>query len=386
MTRIAIPALPQLLPSSTDLVDLRLHEIPMDGYFPPQVFANGLAGAFQLRSLSIHFLSFPPRRAFVVLPPPAGHHIVLPVLTSFKYRGISKYLDDFVARIDAPRLGDIDITFFSQPTMDASQLGQFIERIGMTTALSEADVQATAHAISISFKNSKNSTPFQLQISCKQLDWQLSSMAQVCTNFFPFVFGVRRLVFNTNGWSRGKDDVNGEQWLQLVRSFGGAKTLSIASEFATGLLCSLRPADEGNATDTTILISLCNLRVKQPVPLDWPFWDAANSLFTSRRLSGHPIELLFVCPDCNTTGFTSHGLKEHLVSQHACKIVCSYCSDFQFTGAYIHQFQEHLGLKHPEVAENDELVSLHPSLWTNLHWDTLAHRHGTLCKKRSSLP
>ena len=225
----------------------------MAGYFSPQVFANVLSGASHLRSLSLHFLSFPPRRNYVGLPPPGGHRIVLPALTCFKYRGISKYLDSFVARIDAPRLRDIDITFFSQPTMDASQLGRFIERIEMQTSLSEADIQASAHAISISFKNPSTSTRLRLQISCKQLDWQLSCMAQVCDQFSPFLFGVQHLVFNTNDLSSGQDDVDGEQWLQLVRSFGGARTLSIAGELSTGILCALRPVDEGYTTDTTVL-------------------------------------------------------------------------------------------------------------------------------------
>ncbi|KAN0127717.1 hypothetical protein V8E53_014494 [Lactarius tabidus] len=153
VTKITIPTLPQLLSSSTDLVDLQLHEIPMAGYFPPHTFANVFSGASHLRSLSFHFLSFPPRRNYVGFPSPGAHRIVLPALKCFKYRGISKYLDSFVARIDAPRLKDIDITFFSQPTMDASQLGQFIRRINMQTSLTEVEVQTSAHSISISIKN-----------------------------------------------------------------------------------------------------------------------------------------------------------------------------------------------------------------------------------------
>ena len=118
-----------------------------------------------------------------------------------------------MARIDAPRLGDIDLTFFSQPTIDASQLGQFIERIGMKTALNEADIQGSVHAISISLKSLSTSTRLRLQIPCKQLDWQLSSMTQVCDQLFPIAFGVQHLVLNTNDWSSGKDDVHSEQWL-----------------------------------------------------------------------------------------------------------------------------------------------------------------------------
>ena len=376
VTGIAIPTLPRLL-SSTYLVDIQFHEIPMAGYFSPQAFVNALTGASHLKSLSLHFLSFPPRRNHVGLPPPGGHRIVLPALTCFEYRGISKYLDSFVAGIDAPHLRNIDITFFHQPTVDASQLGQFIERIGIKTVLREADIQAAVDAVSISFKTSSTSTRLRLQIPCKQLDWQLSSMTQVCDQFSPFLFGVQHLVFNTNGFSSDQD-VDDEQWLQLIRSFGGTRTLSIAGKFTTRILCVLQPADEGYTSNTTVLPALRNLRVRKPGTLDWPFWNGAQTLITSRGLSGHPKELWFECPHCDDPGFMSHGLKEHLLARHSYRIVCSYCDDSRFTLANIHPFQEHLRSEHPEVVQNDVLISQPPTTLTPLQMDTLANRHGSL--------
>jgi hypothetical protein len=208
MTRFTI--LPQLS-SAKGLVDLQLLEIPIAEHLPPNMFANVLSGASQLQALSLHFLSFPPHQSYVGLPPPGGHWIVLPSLTSFKYRGISKYLDSFVAIINTPHLRNIDITFFSQPTMDALQLGQFIEQIGMHTSFTEADIQATAHAISISFKNSRPSTCLRLQISCTQLDWQMSSMAQVCDQFSLFLIGVQLLLFGSKDFQSDKGDIDSEQ-------------------------------------------------------------------------------------------------------------------------------------------------------------------------------
>ena len=196
-TRIAFPSFPQLLLPSRDLVDLQLHEIPSAGYFSPEAFANALSGMTQLRTISLHFLSLPPRRSHLSLPSPPGERVVLPALTCLKYRGTSKYLDNFVAGIDAPRLGDIDITLFSQPTMDASQLGRFIERIEMQTSLTQADIGTSAHAIFVSFTDSSASTPLRLQISCKLLDWQLSCMAQVCDRLSPSLFHVNNLGINT---------------------------------------------------------------------------------------------------------------------------------------------------------------------------------------------
>jgi hypothetical protein len=189
-TGIGFPSFPQLLSPCLGLVDLRLHDIPRAGYFPPDAFANAVSGMTQLEYISLQFYSFPRHRNFLRLPLP-GQRIILPALTCLKYRGISKYLDSLVARIDAPRLRDIEIIFFSQPTMDASQLGQFIERIETPTLLSHAVVESSAHSISISFPNPSTSTPLRLQISCKQLDWQLSALAQVCDQFSPLLFRVQ---------------------------------------------------------------------------------------------------------------------------------------------------------------------------------------------------
>jgi hypothetical protein len=377
VTRITIPSLPQLLSSSTDLVDLQLHEIPVAGCFPPQEFANALSGASQLRSLLLHFLSCPPRRNYLGLPP-TGPCIVLSALTRFKYRGISKYLDSFVAKIDARRLRDIDVTFFSQPTMDASQLGQFVERTEMQTPLTEAEMQISAHAISISFQNSVTSTRLRLQISCTQLDWQLSSMAQVCDQFSPLLSGLKHLVFNSGDFPSSQGDVEGHQWLQLVRPFGGVITLSIDGELSTGIFCALRQADEGYTTDPIVLPGLRHSLVRNPMPLDSPFCDAAQSLITSRGLSFQYIysELQVLCHICNTS-FTTRKLKEHLAARHAYEIDCSYCSDFRFTLAYIRRFQEHLRRNHPEVARDDELIWQDSTL-TFLQRDTLAKQHSSL--------
>ena len=91
LTRAAIPALPELLSPSRGLIDLQLHKVPSLGYFYPDAFANALSGMTHLRSLSLHFLSFPPPRNYAGLPPQSGERIVLSALTCLKYRGTSKY-------------------------------------------------------------------------------------------------------------------------------------------------------------------------------------------------------------------------------------------------------------------------------------------------------
>ena len=358
-TGIAIPALPQLLSPSTGLVDLQLHEIPTVGYFPPDAFANALAEMTQLETLSLHFLSLPPRRNFVGLPLPSWERVVLPSLTCLKYRGTSKYLDSFVARIDAPRLRDIDIIFFSQPTMDASELGRFIERIELWTWVSRADVQISADSISITFPNPRTSTYLRLGISCEQLDWQLSSMTQICSHFSSFLFRVEDLRISSTE-SPTEDTVPVEQWPELIRAFGSAKDFRLDGVLAQDIMLALHLADGGHATDTTILPSLRDLGVLKPMYVNDALWSAVQSFTASRLLSGRrPInlELKAFCKTCYVRFTQQQELKRHLVDKHSYRILCPYCIDFECKPGYNNPFREHLARKHAEVARTHALIS-----------------------------
>jgi len=290
-TRIAFPSFSQLLSLSQDIVDLQLHEIPSVGYFSPEAFANALSGMTQLGKLSLHFLSLPPRRHrdYLGLPPPPGQRVVFPALTCLKYRGTTKYLDSLVARIDAPGLVDVDITFFSQPTMDASQLGRFIDRIEILGPNSRANIRISEHAISICFTHPGAPTRLELRISCEQLDWQLSSMAQICDQFSPFLVRVEDLDIETTKPSTGQeDDMDGEQWPELIRSFDGAKDFRVAGELATVILRALCQAD---GERTAILPALRDLCVPELRSAYGRLWEAASSFIASRWTSGTSVHV-----------------------------------------------------------------------------------------------
>jgi hypothetical protein len=52
--------------------------------------------------------------------PPLPTCTLLPVFTTFHFKGVSKYLpvEDLMAQIDAPLLNDLEITFFHQLVFD----------------------------------------------------------------------------------------------------------------------------------------------------------------------------------------------------------------------------------------------------------------------------
>jgi hypothetical protein len=146
-TRIAFPALLQLLHPSRNLVDLQLHEFLYPCHFSPEKFVAALSGMAQLRSLSLHF--FP--TADYVAPPPQSSDsecFVLPLLTRLDFRGSSQYLEGLVAKIEAPRLWDINITFVDEFNFDLSNFSRFIDRIESHKAHRQAHIRLSEHAVS----------------------------------------------------------------------------------------------------------------------------------------------------------------------------------------------------------------------------------------------
>jgi hypothetical protein len=108
LTRVSFPALPTLFSSSSQLVSLRLSDIPAAGYISPADMATCLAGLPNLEVLSIGFRS--PSPSDRTNPPPPTR-VVLPTLNYFECGGDRKYLEDFVARIDTPLLHSRDTSF-----------------------------------------------------------------------------------------------------------------------------------------------------------------------------------------------------------------------------------------------------------------------------------
>ena len=398
LTGIALPPPPRrLLSPSVGLVDLQLHDIPNVRYFSPDALATALSEMTQLESLSLQFVSSTHHENHIGFPPASGERLAVPALTYFKYRGASKYLEGLVARIDAPRVADINITLVREHTMDASQLGRFIERTEMWITLSQADVQSSVDAISVCLSKPGAPSQLKLEVSCEQLNWQLSSMTQICNHVSPLRFRVKILRINLTqpaNWMVGMDN---EQWPELIRAFNSAEDLRVDGVpwHVTDILYALRPADGVPTTNADVLPSLRNVRVGNSMAMDGPSWDAVQSLMTSRWLSGRPVQVYareYSCHihQCSASFTGQQELKTHLVDKHAYRIVCSYCGGFEWSPGYSRLlFQEHLKSQHPEVARNDPLMAISNPLFTHLlpfQHDSLADWHGSLRAPDSVAP
>ena len=125
---IPFPELPTLLLSSCDLVSLHLNRIPPTGYISPEAMIASLSVLTKLQSLRITFQfwrSYPEQKTGHPVSPVRA---VLPALTEFAFWGRREYLEDFVARLDTPRLEDLWMFLDRLNSLWLPQLSLFIAR------------------------------------------------------------------------------------------------------------------------------------------------------------------------------------------------------------------------------------------------------------------
>ena len=294
LQRIPFPGLPKLLLSATYLVHLHLYDIPHSGYISPDMIVTCLSVLTRLESFLIIFES-PQSRPDRRRPPPQTR-TPLPILSSLHFRGVSEYLEDLVARIDVPLLNDLNITFFHQLIFHTPQLNQFISRTPKFGAHGKAYVNFNDRSVSMELPPKIFGEPkLELSILCRQSDWQLSSLAQVCSSSFPqaLIPAVERLYIYKNtlnyeskdpelvlGW---QDDIESGQWLELLHPFTAVKDFYIYQDFAPHIAPALQELVEEGVTE--ILPALKTLFLDE-AHLSGP---AIEHFVAARQLSGHPI-------------------------------------------------------------------------------------------------
>jgi hypothetical protein len=281
---VPFPRLPKLILSATGLVSLRISNIPHSGYISPEAMVRCLSTLTRLESLWLGFespLSRPVRESRRPRPPTRP---ALPALTYLRFEGVSEYLEDLVARVDAPLLDGLEITFFHQLIFDTPQLAQFLARTPNIQPPADARIIFNFSDPYVEVKSPRTfPREFMLRISCSQSDWQLSSLTQVCSSSFPeaFISTVEHLYIC--GWKSGwQDDIEDSQWLEVLHSFTAVKYLYLSEHFAS----CIAPALQELAGE--VLPCLQNLFLEDRYP--WgPVGEAIEKFVAARQLAGHPI-------------------------------------------------------------------------------------------------
>ena len=291
---IPLPVLRKLLLSSPNLVTLSLLGIPHSAYFSPEALMVAcLTTLTGLKQLSIGFespLSRPPREGRHRTPTRS----VLPALTDLTFNGVSEYFEDLVTRIDAPLLNQLRITFFHQLIFDTPQLIQFISRTPTLKAYDEYDEAYVTFLDShATFALSgRNNQVLMLGISCRRSDWQLSSLAQVCTSSLPqALIPVPEHLYILDLPPLWQDDLENTQWLEVFHPFTTVKNLYLSREFVPRIVPTLQELVGERATE--VLPNLQSIFLEEDVgePVFVP--DSMRQFIAARQLSSRPIAISY---------------------------------------------------------------------------------------------
>jgi hypothetical protein len=290
---VPIPGLPKLLLTATDLVHLILCRIPHSGYISPEAIVTCLSTLPRLEMLCLEFESplSRPNRERRRLPPPTRS--VLPALIKLYFKGVSEYLEDLVARIDSPLLDRLEISLFHQLLFDTPQLTQFISRTPTLKVGDQAIVDFSDFRVAVAFPKTSSSYNLSLEILCSQPEWQLSSMAQICTSLFPrsFIHMVERLCIREKSYSKLKwqDDIDDIQWLELLHPFTAVKNLYLSKEFVPRIAPYLQELVGGRTAEVLPALQSFFLENTQILHSSRRVEEAIGKFVAARQLSNHPV-------------------------------------------------------------------------------------------------
>ena len=277
---IPFPTLPTLLSSTSDLVDLRLDNIPEDDHISPEAMVVCLASLTKLKFLQIGFLSELTASYDRIHLPPVTR-TVLPALTSFQFEADSAYLEEFVTQIDSPQLNRIIIKYLNAALdLRVAQLFMFIDR---SDALEKAKYAAVTFSVSsITFETYlfPESYPDWCHISPSihrlVIARHIPDIDEVFGQSSKMLSHVIHLKLSANYFS-------GESLL-LLRKFTTVRTLHVSKEFASEVALELE--------------DIAGEMVAQVLPvLDFIYLDGqpvscVEKFLSARRLSGHPVTLV----------------------------------------------------------------------------------------------
>jgi hypothetical protein len=282
---ISFPALPTLLLSASDLVDLQLKEIPQGGYISPEAMITILAALPRLDTLYVWFKSPTSRPRIQLRSSPSSTRDVFPSLISLNFRGCSEYLEHLLARIDTPRLASFETTYFNQLDFRVPQLSQFIRRTeNLDLAHSrraQLCIRISNLSIKLDFEAEEHSrSRLTLCISCKWPDWQVSLLAQILGQSPAMLSNVDGLSIDEvdlqldQSW---KDDID---WLELFHPFTAVTMLRVSKPFAGRIALALDGVGGEIANELLPALVLLSLE-DQPE-------SSVEQFVTARQLSGHP--------------------------------------------------------------------------------------------------
>jgi hypothetical protein len=298
---IAFPELPTLLLSACDLVFVELKHIPPTGYgyILPEAMVGGLAALTKLRTLCIAFPSPTLPHGQGRRSPDPPMMAVLPALTTFDFEGDSEYLEDLVARIDAPRVDNVRIEYCVEE-VQTRQLSQFIGRSANLAKFGRAELTIDYRKTCIILDHPQGECHqgrLSLTFQAREVGFPVPCMIDVLGQLVPMLSNVRHLsVLGEHLRCRLRGECGplrhhvSWEWLPLLRPFRAVEALHASGGLEEYIGCALEEIDEDMVTVVLPALRLLWL-YDDRIGDDREALGSIERFLSLRQLSGRPVTM-----------------------------------------------------------------------------------------------
>ena len=290
---IPFPGIPKLLLSATHLVRLRLHNIPHSGYISPEAMATCLSALTSLEWLQLEFQSPESCPDLETQPPFLPTRFVLPTLSGFWFKGACEYLEEFLARIDAPQVYQLEITFFNDIHFDTPELTRFISRTPKLGIYDEARLIFTGRQAVVRllpWPKQFSHRKVKVTILCQVSDWQVSFLRQMCTSSLRLLLTMEYLYIHEEQYSplHWKDNIEDIEWLDLLHPFSAVKDLYLSRQIAQRIAPALQELTGERTTEVFPALQILFLEGFQPRK---PVPRGIARFISARKLTNQPVAI-----------------------------------------------------------------------------------------------
>jgi hypothetical protein len=200
-------------------------------------------------------------------------------------------MEDFLARIDAPLLGNFNVTY-NQILFDTTQFAQFIGGTPKLKAFKKAPVCFGDKSAQVLLSRALGYGALRVTAPFRGLEWQLPSLEQACATSLPTLSMLED--FETSGdlyWRpdwRDKlpDNFEITLWLGLLRPFIAVKNPYLSKKIGQRIIRALQESVVGGTPE--VLPSLQNVFLEGAKP-SGPIQEAIGQFVAARQVTGHPV-------------------------------------------------------------------------------------------------
>jgi hypothetical protein len=169
---------------------------------------------------------------------------------------------------------------------------QFVSRTPTLKALEYAHLHFEDGVARIDFfSHTSGYGSLKTGILCRESDWQVLSLEQVCISCLPPLSAVKDLCIYQNPYNpyldpHRQDNVDNTLWLELLHLFTAVKNLYISTVFVPRIAPALLELVGGRTTE--VLLVLQNIFLQRFRPSE-PVQEGIQQFVTMRQVTGRPI-------------------------------------------------------------------------------------------------